>query len=141
LGAGNRARGRQAASPLARRPRRLPRQARACPGRAVGKLGHPRRRSRGGGRPVIVLVAGGAGFIGSAYVRLRLDRHPGDSVRVLDKLTYAGRWENLDGVDRDSVDLIEGDIADRDAVAAALDGVDAIVNFAAESHVDRSIES
>ena len=89
----------------------------------------------------MILVAGGAGFIGSAYVRLRLDRHPGETVRVLDKLTYAGRWENLDGVDRDSVDLIEGDIADRDAVAAALDGVDAIVNFAAESHVDRSIES
>jgi len=89
----------------------------------------------------VILVAGGAGFIGSAYVRLRLDRHPGETVRVLDKLTYAGRWENLDGVDRDSVDLIEGDIADRDAVAAALDGVDAIVNFAAESHVDRSIES
>ena len=89
----------------------------------------------------MILVAGGAGFIGSAYVRLRLDRHPGETVRVLDKLTYAGRWENLDRVDRDSVDLIEGDIADRDAVAAALDGVDAIVNFAAESHVDRSIES
>jgi dTDP-glucose 4,6-dehydratase len=90
---------------------------------------------------VIVLVAGGAGFIGSAYVRLRLDRHPEDTVRVLDKLTYAGRWENLEGLNSERLDLVEGDIADRDSVAAAVDGVDAIVNFAAESHVDRSIES
>ena len=88
-----------------------------------------------------VLVAGGAGFIGSAYVRLRLDRHPDDAVRVLDKLTYAGRWENLDGADGERLELVEGDIADRDAVAGAVEGVDAIVNFAAESHVDRSIES
>ncbi len=88
-----------------------------------------------------VLVAGGAGFIGSAYVRLRLDRHPDDTVRVLDKLTYAGRWENLDGADGERLELVEGDIADRDAVARAVEGVDAIVNFAAESHVDRSIES
>ena len=90
---------------------------------------------------MIVLVAGGAGFIGSAYVRLRLDRHPEDTVRVLDKLTYAGRWENLEGLNSERLDLVEGDIADRDSVAAAVDGVDAIVNFAAESHVDRSIES
>jgi dTDP-glucose 4,6-dehydratase len=90
---------------------------------------------------VRLLVAGGAGFIGSAYVRLRLDRHPADSVRVLDKLTYAGRWENLDGSDPARLELVEGDIADRDAVAAALEGADATVNFAAESHVDRSIES
>jgi dTDP-glucose 4,6-dehydratase len=88
-----------------------------------------------------ILVAGGAGFIGSAYVRLRLDGHPEDTVRVLDKLTYAGRWENLDGLDSERLELVEGDIADRDSVAAAVDGVDAIVNFAAESHVDRSIES
>jgi dTDP-glucose 4,6-dehydratase len=90
---------------------------------------------------VRLLVCGGAGFIGSAYVRLRLDRHPTDSVRVLDKLTYAGRWENLDGADGERLELVEGDIADRDAVAAAIEGADAIVNFAAESHVDRSITS
>jgi dTDP-glucose 4,6-dehydratase len=88
-----------------------------------------------------VLVAGGAGFIGSAYVRGRLADHPTDSVRVLDKLTYAGRRENLDGLPDDRVELITGDIADAEAVAGALDGCDAIVNFAAESHVDRSIES
>ena len=86
-----------------------------------------------------MLVAGGAGFIGSAYVRRRLETNPADSVRVLDKLTYAGRRENLDGVER--CDLVVGDIGDAGAVRAAVDGCDAIVNFAAESHVDRSIHS
>jgi dTDP-glucose 4,6-dehydratase len=88
-----------------------------------------------------LLVAGGAGFIGSTYVRVRLEKHPDDSVRVLDKLTYAGRPENLEGISGDRVELVEGDIADADAVASALEGCGAIVNFAAESHVDRSIES
>ncbi len=88
-----------------------------------------------------VLVAGGAGFIGSAYVRRRLAEHPNDSVRVFDKLTYAGRRENLDGLPDDRIELIEGDIADPDAVGAAVADCDAIVNFAAESHVDRSIHS
>ncbi len=88
-----------------------------------------------------LLVAGGAGFIGSAYVRRRLTAHPRDEVRVLDKLTYAGRRENLDGLAEDQVELVVGDIADRDAVNAAVEGCDAIVNFAAESHVDRSIHS
>ena len=59
---------------------------------------------------------------------------------MLDKLTYAGRRENLEGLDPDRVELVEGDIADRDAVAAAIEGCDAVVNFAAESHVDRSID-
>jgi dTDP-glucose 4,6-dehydratase len=88
---------------------------------------------------VTVLVAGGAGFIGSAYVRHRLDSHPGDSIRVLDKLTYAGRRENLDGLER--CELVVADIADRDAARSAIEGCDAVVNFAAESHVDRSIEA
>jgi dTDP-glucose 4,6-dehydratase len=88
-----------------------------------------------------ILVAGGAGFIGSAYVRHRLEADPEGSVRVLDKLTYAGRRENLEGLPESRVELIAGDIADREAVAAAVEGCDAIVNFAAESHVDRSIES
>src|SRR5215204_2417511 len=87
-----------------------------------------------------VLVAGGAGFIGSNYVRHRLDGHPDDTVLVLDKLTYAGRRENLDGLPEDRWELAEADIADRDAARAAVDGCDAVVNFAAESHVDRSIE-
>jgi dTDP-glucose 4,6-dehydratase len=90
---------------------------------------------------VRLLVAGGAGFIGSNYVRRRLAGNPGDEVVVLDKLTYAGRRENLDGPDAGRLSFVEADIADREAVAAALDGCEAIVNFAAESHVDRSIES
>jgi dTDP-glucose 4,6-dehydratase len=87
-----------------------------------------------------VLVTGGAGFIGSAYVRYRLEAHPDSRVKVLDKLTYAGRRENLDGLG-DRVELVIADIADADAVRGAVDGCDAIVNFAAETHVDRSIEA
>ncbi len=87
----------------------------------------------------MICVTGGAGFIGSAYVRHHLAADPGRRVRVLDKLTYAGRRENLDGVG--SCELVVGDIADRDAVRTALEGCDALVNFAAESHVDRSIEA
>jgi dTDP-glucose 4,6-dehydratase len=90
---------------------------------------------------VRLLVAGGAGFIGSNYARLRLERHPEDSVRVLDKLTYAGRRENLDGLPPERLEFVEGDISDRDAARAAVEGCDALVNFAAESHVDRSITS
>src|SRR5919199_1430649 len=81
-----------------------------------------------------VLVTGGAGFIGSAFVRRLVNA--GDEVVVLDKLTYAGNRANLEGVDHD---FHEGDIADADAVAAAARGCDAIVNFAAETHVARSI--
>jgi dTDP-glucose 4,6-dehydratase len=88
-----------------------------------------------------LLVTGGAGFIGSNYVRLRLENHPDDSVRVLDKLTYAGRRENLAGLPEDRVELVEADIADRDAARAGIEGCDAVVNFAAETHVDRSIEA
>jgi dTDP-glucose 4,6-dehydratase len=90
---------------------------------------------------VKLLVAGGAGFIGSRYVRHRLAAHPADTVVVLDKLTYAGRPENLHDLPEDRFELVEGDIADRDAVRAAIEGCSAAVNFAAESHVDRSIES
>src|SRR3954465_10364131 len=83
-----------------------------------------------------LLVCGGAGFIGSNFVRLRVRDH-GDEVVVLDKLTYAGRRENLQDLD---VAFVEGGIEDPDKVAEALgDGADAIVNFAAETHVDRSI--
>jgi dTDP-glucose 4,6-dehydratase len=82
-----------------------------------------------------LLVCGGAGFIGSNFVRVRLRDH-GDDVVVLDKLTYAGRRENLDGLD---VEFVHGAIEDPGAVAGAIDGADAVVNFAAETHVDRSI--
>ena len=79
-----------------------------------------------------LLVTGAAGFIGSTYVRLVKDEH---DVVVLDKLTYAGRRENLP----DGVELVVGAIEDRELVLQLADGVDAVVNFAAESHVDRSI--
>ena len=88
-----------------------------------------------------LLVTGGAGFIGANYVRRRLATHPDDSVVVLDKLTYAGRRENLRDAPEGGFELIEADIADRDAVRGAIEGCDAVVNFAAESHVDRSITS
>jgi dTDP-glucose 4,6-dehydratase len=88
---------------------------------------------------VRLLVCGGAGFIGSHFVRQRLREH-GDEVTVLDKLTYAGRRENL----RDLEELpgfafVHAAIEDPDAVSEAVEGRDAIVNFAAETHVDRSI--
>jgi dTDP-glucose 4,6-dehydratase len=85
-----------------------------------------------------VLVAGAAGFIGSAYVRVMLGERPDDQVVVLDKLTYAGRRENLTEVE-DRIEFVEGSIEDRDLVRELMSGCDAVVNFAAESHVDRSI--
>ncbi len=88
-----------------------------------------------------LLVTGGAGFIGSGFVRHRLEAFPGDTVRVLDKLTYAGRRENLEGLNEERLEFVEADVADREAVRGALEGCDALLNFAAESHVDRSIES
>ena len=81
-----------------------------------------------------VLVTGGAGFIGSHFVKRLVAQ--GDEVVVLDKLTYAGNPANLEGT---GVELVVGDIADPAAVARAAAGCDAIVNFAAETHVDRSI--
>jgi dTDP-glucose 4,6-dehydratase len=83
---------------------------------------------------VRILVTGGAGFIGSHFVKRLLAA--GDTVVVLDKLAYSGNRANLDGCD---IDFVQGDICDSSAVAAAAVGCDAIVNFAAETHVDRSI--
>jgi len=88
-----------------------------------------------------LLVCGGAGFIGSTFVRLRVTEQ-GDEVTVLDKLTYAGREENLSEVAQaPGFRFIRGAIEDPEAVAAAIEACrpDAIVNFAAETHVDRSI--
>ncbi|MHB8691823.1 MAG: dTDP-glucose 4,6-dehydratase [Solirubrobacteraceae bacterium] len=84
-----------------------------------------------------LLVCGGAGFIGSNFVRIRVRDH-GDEVTVLDKLTYAGRKENLHDVLED-VRFVHGAIEDPSAVADAVGDCAAIVNFAAETHVDRSI--
>jgi dTDP-glucose 4,6-dehydratase len=86
-----------------------------------------------------LLVCGGAGFIGSTFVALRVREH-GDDVTVLDKLTYAGRMENLQEIG-DQIRFVQGAIEDPAAVdgAIAAGSPDAIVNFAAETHVDRSI--
>ncbi|MEA2301682.1 MAG: dTDP-glucose 4,6-dehydratase [Solirubrobacteraceae bacterium] len=84
-------------------------------------------------------MCGGAGFIGSNFVRVRL-RSTDDEIVVLDKLTYAGRRENFhDYAEDPRFSFVHGAIEDPQAVAGALSGADAVVNFAAETHVDRSI--
>jgi dTDP-glucose 4,6-dehydratase len=85
-------------------------------------------------------VTGGSGFIGSNFVRWVLAEHPGDSVVNLDKLTYAGNPANLADVEHDPrYAFVHGDICDAKLVRDVAAGVDAVVNFAAPSHVDRSI--
>jgi dTDP-glucose 4,6-dehydratase len=91
-----------------------------------------------------ILVTGGAGFIGSAYVRDVLARADGTRITVLDKLTYAGNRSNLAAVEADAEQsarfrFVQGDIAEPGIVGPLVADVDAVVNFAAESHVDRSI--
>lgn len=87
-------------------------------------------------------VTGGAGFIGSCFVRLLLDESPDYRVVTFDALTYAGNPDNLEGLDNSRHRFVCADIADRDAVLSDLDqNTDVLVNFAAESHVDRSIAS
>jgi dTDP-glucose 4,6-dehydratase len=91
-----------------------------------------------------LLVTGGAGFIGSCFVRDVLARRDGTRITVLDKLTYAGNRANLEPVESepeqaDRLDFVVGDIADAAVVAPLVAAADAVVNFAAESHVDRSI--
>lgn len=88
-----------------------------------------------------VLVTGGAGFIGSNFVRYLLDRTD-DEVVTLDALTYAGSTDNLrDVMDHPRHEFVQADVRDEDAVADQVNSVDSIVNFAAQSHVDRSLES
>lgn len=86
-----------------------------------------------------IVVTGGAGFIGSGFVRYLLRTYPDVYVVVLDKLTYAGNMENLQEADSARYTFIRGDIACYEDVHRAVAGCDAIVNFAAETHVDRSI--
>ena len=87
-----------------------------------------------------IFVTGGAGFIGSGFVRYLLATQPDARVVVFDKLTYAGNLENLTPVsDDERFRFVRGDICDASAVRAAMTGCDAVVNFAAETHVDRSI--
>lgn len=85
-----------------------------------------------------VVVTGGAGFIGANYVRYAVEVHPEWEIVVLDKLTYAGNLENLEGLPS-KVSFVQGDIANPDDVNKALQGADGVLNFAAETHVDRSL--
>ena len=85
-----------------------------------------------------LFVTGAAGFIGSNYLRYVLE-HSDDSVVVFDALTYAGNLPSIEDLLGPRVEFVKGDITDRDAVDAAMKGCDAVVHFAAESHVDRSI--
>lgn len=87
-----------------------------------------------------VLVTGGAGFIGSNYVRRALETHPDWHVIVLDKLTYSGSLENLAGLPSERLTFVQGDIADPVVVRKVVQGAQYVLNFAAESHVDRSLQ-
>lgn len=87
-----------------------------------------------------VLVTGGAGFIGNCFIRHMLEAHPDYKIVNLDALTYAGNLENLyDVKDNPNYEFVHGDICDKQLVRLLAAGCDVIVNFAAESHVDRSI--
>ena len=91
---------------------------------------------------VKVLVTGGAGFIGSNFVRYALAAHPDWQVTTLDKLTYAGRLENLESVrDEPRHRFVRGDVADAAVAAPLVKDSDVVVHFAAETHVDRSIKN
>ena len=87
-----------------------------------------------------LLVTGGAGFMPSDFVRFWLENHPEDKIIVLDKLTYAGNLENLSSVEKNpNFKFVKGDICDETLVNTLVKEVDAVVHYAAESHVDRSI--
>ncbi len=87
-----------------------------------------------------LLITGGSGFIGSNFILYMIEKYPKYSFVNLDKLTYAGNLETLKSVENDPrYTFIHGDICNRDDVERAMDGVDIVVHFAAESHVDRSI--
>lgn len=89
-----------------------------------------------------ILVTGGAGFIGSNFIHYWLNKYEADQIINLDKLTYAGNLANLETVaKRPNYQFIQGDICDQTLVRKLMTGVDLVVHFAAESHVDRSIES
>ena len=86
-----------------------------------------------------IIVTGGCGFIGSNFVHYVVNNHPETHVTVLDKLTYAGNKENIAGIPEDRVELVVGDICDKELLDRLVPGHDAIVHYAAESHNDNSI--
>lgn len=89
-----------------------------------------------------IVVTGGAGFIGSHFIRYILKRYPSDHILNIDKLTYAGNLENLKEVENNPrYAFLKEDICNRGAIEEAISGYDVIINFAAESHVDRSINT
>jgi len=88
-----------------------------------------------------ILVTGGAGFIGSNFVRYVYKERPDWHITVYDKLTYAGNRENLAGLDEKRVSFIKADICDRPAIDSAVAKADAVIHFAAESHNDNSLQS
>ena len=88
-----------------------------------------------------VLVTGGAGFIGSNFLRYMVNKYPNYDFINLDALTYCGNLENLKDIeDKDNYSFVKGNVCDRELVNCIVENVDYIVHFAAESHVDRSIE-
>lgn len=87
-----------------------------------------------------LLITGGAGFIGSNFIRYWLEQHSEDRIVNLDALTYAGNLENLKGLDESRHSFIQGDVRNPEDVSRAMDDVDVVIHFAAESHVDRSID-
>ena len=89
-----------------------------------------------------LLVTGGAGFIGTNFIRYWVKNHPQDKIVNLDKLTYAGDRQNLADLENtSSYCFVKGDIGDPELVDKLMKEVDTVINFAAESHVDRSIDN
>lgn len=86
-----------------------------------------------------ILVTGGAGFIGSNFIQMMFGKYPDVEITNLDKLTYAGNLDNLRDISNPGYTFIKGDICDPHVVSRAMKDVDAVIHFAAESHVDRSI--
>ncbi len=87
-----------------------------------------------------VLITGGAGFIGSNFARMLVGESDIEHIKILDKLTYAGSLDNLENIlDNPKIEFIRGDIADPDDAGRAMQNIDWVINFAAESHVDRSL--
>jgi len=87
-----------------------------------------------------ILITGGAGFIGSNFAHFLVENQKGWDITILDKLTYAGKWRNLKGIENE-IRFVQGDINDDDLVSELISQNEYIVNFAAETFVDRSIES
>src|SRR5947207_9456238 len=109
---------------------------------SIGSSLTGRFRTTGREKMADVLVTGGAGFIGSNFVRYALAAHADWNVTTLDKLTYAGRLENLKAVlDHPRHTFVKGDVADPGVAAALVKDAEIVVHFAAETHVDRSLMS